>query len=795
MKISESWLREWINPALNTQEIANQLTMLGLEIDSISKAASDFTGVIVAKVTETKKHPEADRLTLCTVDDGQNLIQVVCGASNVRKNLKVALATCGANLPDGFKIKKSKLRGEESNGMLCSVSELGIEEKSSGILELPDDAPIGVDLREYLQLNDSIFDIDLTPNRADCFSVLGVARDLSAKNNLDLNFPPTKNAKVSTVGLLDVNVKEPAACPKYFGRVIRGINKNSETPIWMKEKLRRAGLRSLHPVVDILNYVMLESGQPMHAFDMQAIKGSIQVRYAKDSEKIILLNLVEATLKPDCLVIADDEKSLALAGIMGGEESAVTADTTDIFLESAFFNPLVIVNRARRFGLSSDAAQRFERGVDPQLTEIAIERATSLIKEIVGGDIGPIVAKTNNEHLPVSPKIHFNPAKVATLIGINIAPNIMQNILDRLGMQVEISGDTWLVTPPSYRFDISLEVDLIEEITRVYGFDKVKSIMPLVQVKSGNICINERLTESATIHFTGRGYREAISYSFVDSEVQELFYPNSNAKKLINPISPELAAMRVGMWPGLVASMIHNIYRQQNGIKLIESGVIFKYDASSLDTKVREEAVIAGLISGSYGELNWSEHSGKFDFYDMKGDLEGLFAKFSLDNILFVKGSHPALHPGKSATIMLADTPVGFIGALHPNLMEALELTNEVILFELSLQCLANTKLVVFQSFSKYPQTRRDLSLLVDNTVSAMDLKKATYAIVPQEYLKSFDIFDVYVGKGVPSGKKSIAISLVLQDDKATLVDEKINAIMDTILSKLVSDYNVSLRE
>lgn len=724
MKISESWLREWINPDLNTQEIANQLTMLGLEIDSINKAALDFTGVIVAKVTETKKHPEADRLTLCTVDDGQNLIQVVCGASNVRKNLNVALATCGANLPDGFKIKKSKLRGEESNGMLCSVSELGIEEKSSGILELPEDAPVGVDLREYLKLDDSIFDIDLTPNRADCFSVLGVARELSAKNNLDLNFPSAKAVKVSMSDSLDVNIKEPEACPKYAGRIVRGIRKDSETPIWMKEQLRRSGLRSVHPVVDILNYVMLEYGQPMHAFDMQAIKGSIQVRYAKDYEKIVLLNSVEATLKADCLVIADDEKSLALAGIMGSEESAVTSETTDIFLESAFFTPLVIVNKARRFGLSSDAAQRFERGVDPQLTEIAMERATALIQEIVGGDVCPIVGQINDKNLPVSAKINFNPFKVAALIGIDITPNIMQNTLERLGMQVEISGDSWLVTPPSYRFDIALDVDLIEEITRIYGFDKVKSIMPIVQVKSGNICINERLIESATIHFAGRGYREAISYSFVDPEIQELFYPNSNAKKLINPISPELAAMRVGMWPGLVASMIHNIYRQQSWIKLIESGVIFKYDASLSETKVREEAVIAGLISGSYGELNWGEHSGKFDFYDIKGDVEGLFAKFSLDNISFVKASHPALHPGKSAEIMLDDISVGFIGALHPNLIEALELSNEVILFELSLQCLANTKPVIYQSFSKYPQTRRDLSLLVDNQVSAINLRR-----------------------------------------------------------------------
>lgn len=792
MKISESWLREWVNPALSTQEIANQLTMLGLEIDSIGKAALDFTGVIVAKVIATCKHPEADRLTLCTVDDGKEHIQVVCGASNVRPNLKVALATCGAILPNGLNIKKSKLRGEVSNGMLCSVSELGIDEKSSGILELPEDAPIGIDLREYLKLNDSIFDIDLTPNRADCFSVLGIARELSAKNNLDLHKPSKTIVKENIIDVLSVTVKEPEACPKYVGRIIRGISVTSETPMWMKECLRRSGLRCLHPVVDVLNYVMLEYGQPMHAFDMQKITGSIQVRYANSNEKIVLLNSENVNLENDCLVIADDEKALALAGIMGGEDSAVTHTTTDIFLESAYFAPSIIVNKARRFGLSTDASQRFERGVDPELTERAIERATSLIQQISKGEAGPIVKKINNKYIPEHSRINFNPSKVANLIGININLSSMQNILERLGMQVEINEDCWLVTPPSYRFDIALEVDLIEEITRVHGFDKVEPIMPVVQIKSGNVCPNENLIENATMHFASRGYREAISYSFVSPDVQELFYPESKVKKLINPISPELSVMRVGLWPGLVASMIHNIYRQQNGIKLVETGVVFKQNPEN--SEFEEEAVIAGLICGSYGELNWSEKSGKFDFYDMKGDLEALFIKFSLTDVSFIKAIHPALHPGKSAEIIINNKPVGFVGALHPNLLDALELTNEVILFELSLQALQHARTVIFHPISKYPQTRRDLSLLVDNTISARDLEKTTFEMVPNEYLKSFDIFDVYVGQGVPPGKKSVAISIALQDDNATLVDEKINAIMDALLAKLMHEHKVILR-
>lgn len=792
MKISEAWLRTWVDPKLSTQEIANQLTMLGLEIDSISQAASEFSGVIVAKVLETTKHPEADKLTLCMVDNGQETIQVVCGASNVRANLKVALATIGAVLPNDFKIKKSKLRGEVSNGMLCSASELGIEEQSSGIIELPEDAPIGVDLREYLKLNDSIFDIDLTPNRADCFSVVGVARELAAKNDLDLVHQSTPQVSTTIQDCLKVTIQAPEACPKYLGRIIKNINPNAETPIWLKERLRRSGLRSLHPVVDVLNYVMLEYGQPMHAFDLQKINSAITVRYAKQSEKLTLLNSQEIILDNDCLVIADSDKALALAGIMGGEDTSVTSNTTDIFLESAFFTPAKIINKARRFGLSTDASQRFERGVDPALADQALEYAASLIQQITNGVAGPVIESIYNEFIPKQAKIEFNPAKVAKLIGVDIHSDLMLNILKKLGMSVTILEDTWLVTPPSCRFDIAVEVDLIEEIARVYGFDKIKSIMPTAQIKSGKICQNQSLMAHATQYFANRGYYETISYSFICPEIQELFYPGVTSQKLVNPISPELAVMRVGMWPGLVASMIHNIYRQQSAIKFIETGVLFKENSGT--TEISEEAVIAGLISGNYGDLNWSEQTGKFDFYDLKGDIEALYASFNIKNINFVKTSHPALHPGKAAQIIVNNKNIGIIGALHPSLMDAFELTNEVILFELALDSLLNKQPTIFQAISKYPQTRRDLSLLVDDNVTADCLKNITLQTVPQEYLKSFDIFDVYTGQGIPAGKKSIALSMVLQDDNSTLIDEKINEIMDKLINKLISDYKVILR-
>ena len=674
--------------------------------------------------------------------------------------------------------------------MLCSVEELGLDDKSSGIMELAEDAPLGMDLREYLRLDDNIFDIDLTPNRADCFSMLGVAREIATKNNLQLHTPVIEDTVESIQDALSISIHEQESCPKYAGRIIRGINAHAHTPVWMQEKLRKAGIRILHPVVDILNFVMIELGQPMHAFDLNVIKGAIQVRSAHKSEKLTLLNGQDVDLQEDCLVIADDENALALAGIMGGESSAVNDDTTDIFLESAYFTPAKIANKARRFGLSSDASQRYERGVDPELVEKAMRRATSLIVEIVGGQVGPISKQLSVKNIPTPSPILFAPSKVKKLIGIDIPESEMQTTLQNLGMQVAKQDDTWHVTPPTYRFDMNLEVDLVEEVTRVYGFDKIAANMPKAEAKAGRVSEYEQAAMSAAEHFANRGYRETISYSFVDPEVQEILYPGVIAKKLVNPISPELAVMRVGMWPGLIAALIHNMHRQQNGVKFVETGVVFKPSEDGY----QEESVISGLISGSYGELNWSEVSGKYDFYDLKGDLQALFTKFALRNIEFVKTEHAALHPGKAAQILLAGEQIGIMGVLHPSLLDALDLTSEVVMFEMSLKALLRRERLVYQTISKYPQTRRDLSLLVPKEVCAADLQKVVVDVVPESFLKGFDIFDVYIGKNIPSDKKSVALSLLLQDDKATLVDEQINEIMDLVLSKLVSEHNVTLR-
>lgn len=791
MKICESWLREWVNLSLNTKEISEQLTMLGLEVDALYPVAGDFSGVVVAKVLKTTKHPEANKLTICEVDDGTHVLQVVCGAANVRQGLKVALAKIGAKLPNDMIIKETSLRGADSFGMLCSASELGLEEKSEGILELLEDAPIGVDIREYLLLNDFVFDIDLTPNRADCLSVLGVARELAARNKLPLKLIPNFRVLVAIQDIKKVKLDDAKACAQYTGRIIKNINVGAVTPVWMKERLRRSGIRVLHPVVDIMNYVMLELGQPMHAFDLQTIKGDIHVRYAKQGEKITILGDQEINLDDDVLVIADDNNLLAMAGIMGGKDSSVQELTKDIFLESAFFNPVVLANIARRYGLSSDSSQRYERGVDPALQEIALDMATALILEIAGGQAGIVTKISDATKLPSKVKIAFNPEKVLRLTGVKIPYADMFEIFKSLGMEVEQSESTWQVSVPSYRFDIKLEVDLVEEVIRLYGFDKIPEQNLKHNTQLGNINFEEQLLLKTRLFLSSRGYHEAINYSFVDPNLQQELYPDLVAFKLINPISEELSEMRVGMWPGLLASMLHNIHRHQSGIKLFEAGVVFQM----LNGAVREEPCIAGLISGEHGNLNWSESAAKYDFYDVKGDLEALFAGLGYKSIKYIAAEHQALHPGKSAKIILDEQEIGFIGVLHPKFMDLFDLSDEVVLFELSLMALQNIDVsFVYRSISKYPQTRRDLSFLVDVSISAMQIEKVVRDVIDASYLKSFNIFDVYTGDSIPENKKSVAIALTLQSDNRTLVDVEVNEMIAKVLKKLETDCFVELR-
>lgn len=793
MKVSELWLREWVNPSLNGQQLAALLTMAGLEVDAVTPVAGAFTGVIVAEVLNTTPHPQADKLTLCEIHTGAGKpLKVVCGAANVRRGLKIALAQIGANLPGGLVIKESMLRGELSQGMLCSVSELGLAESSDGIMELDDDAPLGVDLRTYLSLDDQVLDIDLTPNRADCFSVLGVAREVAALTSLPLQPLPKEISLPAIDERLTIKLLNPDAGPQYCGRVIRGINPQVHTPAWMSERLRRAGLRPIHPVVDITNYVMLELGQPMHAFDLQAIEGDINVRFAKVNETLKLLDGQQITLHDKVLVIADNKKPLAMAGIMGGEDSAVQEHTTDVFLESAFFNPITIAGVARSYGLCTDSSQRFERGVDPDLQQLALERATFLLLEIVGGIAGPVSFVSDSAALPVKNKILFNPAKVQQLTGLAIAEDEMARMLQGLGMVVDRkTAEAWQINIPSHRFDISLDVDLIEEIIRLYGYDKLPGDKMNTTVQAGNINPLESLATRFGQFFIARGYNETISYSFVDPELQQELYPQIPTMQLLNPISSELSQMRVGMWPGLIAAMVYNTHRQQTAIKLFENGVIFDLQQGSL----QEHACIAGLLTGEQGAMNWSEKTAKFDFYDAKGDLQALFNALQLPEVHFVAEVHPALHPGKSARIMIADQEAGWCGVLHPRIADALDTQDEVVLFELRLNSLIDTLPVRYQQISKFPQIRRDLSLLVDNEVSAAQIEQLVRQTVDKSWLKSFDVFDVYTGESIPAGKKSLAIALTLQDDKRTMVDTEINEIIGAIIKKLEEKFAIILRD
>ncbi|MCW8444940.1 phenylalanine--tRNA ligase subunit beta [Fluoribacter gormanii] len=793
MKLSKLWLREWVNYSLTEQELASQLTMAGLEVDAVSPVAGEFTHVIVAEVLSTKPHPNADKLTVCEVNANMDKpLQIVCGASNVRAGLKVALAMIGSRLPGGFNIKESKLRGELSQGMLCSVSELGMAEQSEGIMELETDAPVGMDLREYLTLDDHIFDIDLTPNRADCFSVLGIAREVAVLNKLPLLERSIPELTPSIDDLLPIQLKSPEACPRYCGRVIRNINPKATTPLWMSERLRRSGIRTVHPIVDVMNYVMIELGQPMHAFDLATIKGGINVRFSNNQEQLTLLDGQELTLNEKVLVIADIEKPLAMAGIMGGEASSVQAHTQNVFLESAYFNPIVIAGVARKFGLFSDSSQRYERGVDPCLQMKALERATGLILEITGGEVGPVIEADDKKYLPETVRFTFDTDKVKKLTGLNISLQEMKTLLEGLGVVLGNEHNNFLdVTIPSHRFDIQHDVDLVEEIIRLYGYDNLHAQPTSTLAQAGKTCGNEEIAAKLAHWFSNRGYHETISYSFVDPELQRELYPHKEFMQLLNPISSELSQMRAGMWPGLIASMIYNVHRQQNAVKFFEIGVVFDVNKEQLV----ERPCIAGLLMGEQGSVNWSESTRVFDFFDLKGDLQSLFASLKLKQVEFVAAVHDALHPGQSAQININGVSAGWIGMLHPRLADALDLQEDVLLFEINLAALNGHEAPRYKTISKYPQIRRDLSFLVDADISVMKIESVVRETIKENWLKSFDVFDVYTGEGIPQGKKSLAVAMTLQDENRTLVDAEINSLISAIINMLENKFSIILRE
>lgn len=791
MKVSLLWLQEWVSLSLTKEALASTLTMAGLEVEGTFPVSGVFDGVIVAEVKKVMQHPNADRLSLCEVYTGEATIPIVCGAPNVYTGLKVALAQVGAKLPNGLVIKASKLRGELSQGMLCSVTELGIEEDSEGILHLPADAPVGMDIRKYLSLDDAILELNLTPNRGDCLSVLGIAREISALSDQPLQKLPDQQTKVILSEQLDVQVKAKDACPHYCGRVVRNIDPAACTPLWMQERLRRSGIRPVYPIVDITNYVMLELGQPMHAFNLNAMQGQVIVRFAEAGEKLTLLNDEEALLNENILVIAQQQgQPIAVAGVMGGKESAIQSDTTSVFLESAFFNPSNIAGVARQYGLKTEASHRFERGVDPNLAQLALERASTLLVEITGGKLGPITCIKDEAFFPSRKPIIFHPSIVKKITGVQIEEEVMQALLSKLdiiGDFNKINQDGWILTTPSHRFDLSIEVDIVEEIIRLHGYDSLPAELMTASMRLGSRDPIDQLNINASKILRDRGYHETINYSFVDPVLQEVLFPDVESLRLMNPISEELSQMRLSLWPGLIAAMVYNSHRQQVGMRLFETGVLFKGD--------REIPAIAGLLAGVSNGANWSEASMPFDFFDMKGDLEALFSNLRLKNVNFVAERHSALHPTRSAKLVYDNKVIGWCGALHPRVIEALELSSDVLLFELNLELLTSKSKIVFHPISKYPKIRRDLSLLAANEITVGQIEQVIRSVIANERLKAFDVFDVYRGKSIPEGKKSIGIALTMQDDTLTMTDEQVNALIDAVIRKLNLELAITLRE
>ncbi|WP_420233224.1 phenylalanine--tRNA ligase subunit beta [Pseudomonas sp. ABY48] len=792
MKFSEQWLRGWVSPQVSRDELVARLSMAGLEVDSVTPAAGEFSGVVVGEVLSTEQHPDADKLRVCQVSNGTETFQVVCGAPNVRPGLKIPFAMIGAELPGDFKIKKAKLRGVESNGMLCSQAELQVGEGNDGLMELPADAPVGQDIREYLGLDDASIEVDLTPNRGDCLSLAGLAREVGALYAAPVVRPAVASVAAVHDEVRSIEVLAPAACPRYLGRVIRNVDLSKPTPLWMVERLRRADVRSIDAAVDITNYVMLELGQPLHAFDLAEINGGIRVRMAEEGEKLVLLDGQEVTLRSDTLVIADHARALAIAGVMGGEHSGVSTTTRDVFLESAFFDQIAVAGKARSYGLHTDASHRYERGVDWQLAREAMERATGLLLEITGGEAGPIIETVSDQHLPKIAPVTLRAQRITQMLGMEMDPAEVERLLSALGLNISADGaGQWRVDVPSHRFDISLEVDLIEELARLYGYNRLPVRYPQARLApQAKAEARSDLPELRRL-LVARGYQEAITYSFIDPRQFELFNPGVEPLLLANPISNDMAAMRSSLWPGLVKSLQHNLNRQQDRVRLFESGLRFVGQLDGL----KQEPMLAGVVCGSRLPEGWAQGRDVVDFFDVKADVEAVLGfAGALDAFTFVPGKHPALHPGQTARIERDGREVGYIGAIHPELSKTLGLDRPVFVFELVLAEVALGKMPKFQELSRFPEVRRDLALLADLDVAS----SAVLDVIREnagEWLTDLRLFDVYQGKGIDPHRKSLAVGLTWQHPSRTLNDDEVNTATQNILTSLETRLNATLRK
>ncbi|OYY92817.1 MAG: phenylalanine--tRNA ligase subunit beta [Hydrogenophilales bacterium 28-61-23] len=788
MQFSESWLRSLVNPELTTQQLGHLLTMAGLEVEAIEPAAAPFSQVVVAEIVQAEKHPDADRLQVCQVDVGESaLLNIVCGAANARVGLKTACARVGAQLPE-FNIKQAKVRGVASFGMLCSTKELGLLGDVDGIMELSADAPVGLGLREFLDLDDQRITLKLTPNRGDCLSIAGIAREVAALTDVALTTVDCSPVSASVPDTYPIVLPAASACPSYCGRVIRGINPKAISPRWMVQRLERSGLRAIHPVVDITNYVMLELGQPMHGFDLARLSGGIQVRMARKDEKLVLLNeqsieFLSDAAETDVLVVADDSGPLALAGIMGGASSAVTNATCDIFLEAAHFSPNAIVGRARRFGLSTDSSHRFERGVDATLPRRAIERATRLILDVCGGECGPLQEAGSGAE--ESKAVNFRPARARRILGFELDDAVMLDILKRLGMRLENEAEGIRVTPPSHRFDITREVDLIEEVARVYGYDAI----PAVSLRGEHVMLpvgeGVRSTQDVRKLMNARGYQEVITYSFTSEELDRDFRVVGETLPLLNPIASQMGVMRGSLMGGLIQTLRHNLNHGQDRLQIFEAGRVFLTPAAT-----GQPMRLAALAYGSVHKEQWGEKARQADFYDLRADLEALLHPLQVE---LRRAEHLSLHPGQSAEIFVAGQVVGWLGALHPRLAQKYGFAKSPVLLEVEMAALLQQGVPLYKGMPRFPSVRRDIAVIVDAKVELADMLASVKA-VPIALLANIDCFDVYQGQGMDVDKKSLAFNMLLQHTEKTLTDSEIDSAVAEVVDILVKNHNAILR-
>ena len=795
MKFSEQWLREWVNPPLSTQALVSQITMAGLEVDGVEPAAAILSQVVVGEILAAEPHPNADKLKVCTVSSGTDSHQVVCGAPNARPGIKVPFALVGAKLDD-FKIKKAKLRGVESFGMLCSERELGLSENHEGLMELADDAPVGTDINGYLQLDDSIIEVDLTPNRSDCLGIIGLARETGLMNNLDVCMPDIQSVAAVHNDQVAVHLAAPEGCARFVGRVVRGVNLAAATPLWLTEKLRRSGIRSIDPVVDVTNYIMLELNQPMHAYDLNRLAGDITVRQSIGGEQLTLLNGSQATLAEGTLLITDASGPIGMAGIMGGASTAVQSDTQDIYLEAAFFAPIAIAGRARAYSMHTDAGHRFERGVDYQGQVRAMERATQLLLLIAGGDPGPLVDTVSAADLPKAIEVRLRAARVARVLGMVIDDADIENILKRLEFEFIVDPNSedraWLVQSPSHRFDINIEADLIEEISRIIGYEALPVTQPVATLSMLEATETQSSDKRLKQRLIDRGYSEAISYSFVDSDLQHLLLPNATAVALKNPLSSEMSVMRTTLIGGLLKALLHNQNRQQSNVRLFEIGLVFHQQgekALSFDAIAQQER-LALVLSGQRFPEGWANTSDLVDFFDLKGDLEALLGA---QGLTFQACDISGLQIGQSARILKDNVPLGQIGLLEASVADQFDLRAPAYVAEIDLSLALRQHVPTVQEVSKYPFVRRDIAILVARSVTATAVR-SVIELSAGDALLHLKLFDVYMGKGIDPNEKSVGLGLTFQHPSRTLTDEEINTAMAEVVQALASQLQAQLR-